>query len=589
MELATKPRNSVPIKQFASLLARYLRPQMGLVIVVSVLLLANIGLQLVNPLVLRYFIDEALAGSPIRSLVMAAVLFTVIALVQQTVNVVATYTSGKVGWTATNRLRADLARHCLSLDMSFHNNRTPGEMIERIDGDSTQLGEFFSKFVIQIFGSFILLIGILLMLFREEWRAGLALTAFTVAILVTLVMLRNAAVGRFRDVREASAQTFGFIEERLSGREDIRTSAAKQYVARRFYEYLRTYFQKNLKASLIISVVLNTTWFSFAVGNAVSLGVGAYLFLNGSITIGTVYLIFHFTNMLGQPIERFTQELNNLQKAAGSAVRILDLFETKKTMLDGAGIELPRRALSVRFEDVSFAYNREDAVLSDVSFEVGPGRVLGLLGRTGSGKTTMTRLLFRLYDPDRGRVLLDGRDIREARISDIRRHIAMVTQDVRLFHGTVRDNLTFFDHSIPDRRLLDVIDDLGLADWYDNLPDGLATQLQPEGGGLSAGEAQLLAFTRVFLRDPGVVILDEASSRLDPSTEQHIEQAIDRLVEDRTVIMIAHRLGSVQRCDEIMIVEQGRIVEHGDRKQLAEAPESRFHRLLQIGLDEALA
>ena len=191
MELATKPRNSVPIKQFASLLARYLRPQMGLVIVVSVLLLSNIGLQLVNPLVLRYFIDEALAGSPIRSLVMAAVLFTVIALVQQTVNVVATYTSGKVGWTATNRLRADLARHCLSLDMSFHNNRTPGEMIERIDGDSTQLGEFFSKFVIQIFGSFILLIGILLMLFREEWRAGLALTAFTVAILVTLVMLTN--------------------------------------------------------------------------------------------------------------------------------------------------------------------------------------------------------------------------------------------------------------------------------------------------------------------------------------------------------------------------------------------------------------
>ena len=557
--------------------------------VVSVLLLANIGLQLLNPLVLRYFIDESLGGGALRPLVTAAVLFTGIALVQQVVNVVATYTSGKVGWTATNHLRADLARHCLSLDMSFHNERTPGEMIERIDGDSTQLGEFFSKFVVQILGSFILLVGILLMLFREEWRAGLALTAFTVVILLTLVMLRNAAVGRFRDVREASAQTFGFVEERLSGREDIRTNAARQYVRRRFYEHIRAYFIKHLKASLVISVVLNTTWFSFAVGTAVSLGMGAYLFQNGSITIGTVYLIFHYTNMLGQPIERFTQELNNLQKAAGSAVRILDLFETKRVVLDGGGLALPRGALSVQFDEVSFAYNRDDAVLKDISFELEPGKVMGLLGRTGSGKTTITRLLFRLYDPDQGRVLLGGEDIKEARISDLRRRVGMVTQDVRLFHGTVRDNLTFFDRSFPDGRLLEVIRDLGLADWYETLPAGLDTRLQPEGGGLSAGEAQLLAFTRVFLRDPAVVILDEASSRLDPSTERHIERAIDGLVEGRTVIMIAHRLGSVQRCEEIMILEQGRIVEQGNREQLAKGPDTRFHRLLQIGLEEALA
>ena len=589
MELASKPRGSVPIKQYGSLLARYLRPQLGLVIVVSVLLLANIGLQLVNPLVLRYFIDEALDGSSLDTLIAAAALFTGIALVQQVVNVVATYTSGKVGWTATNRLRADLARHCLSLDMSFHNDRTPGEMIERIDGDSTELGEFFSKFVVMILGSFLLLVGILLMLFREEWRAGLALTAFTVVILVTLGVLRNAAVGRFREVRESTAQTFGFVEERLSGREDIRTNAARRYVARRFYEHLRIWFVRHLKASLIISAVLNTTWFSFAVGTAFSLGIGAYLFRDGSITIGTVYLIFHYTNMLGQPIERFTQEMNNLQKAAGSAVRILDLFETRRLVLDGPGIELPRRALSVRFEDVSFAYNSEEAVLHNVSFELEPGRVLGLLGRTGSGKTTITRLLFRLYDPDQGRVMLDGGDIKDARISELRRSVGMVTQDVRLFHGTVRDNLTFFDSSIPDERLLEVIQDLGLADWYGTLSGGLATRLQPDGGGLSAGEAQLLAFARVFLRDPSVVVLDEASSRLDPSTERHVERAIDRLVEDRTVVIIAHHLGSVQRCDEIMLLEQGRIVEHGDREQLAKGPETRFHRLLQIGLEEALA
>ena len=558
-------------------------------IVVGVLLLANIGLQLVNPQILRYFIDEARAGSPLGRLIAAAGLFTTIALFQQVVNVFAIYTSGKVGWTATNHLRADLARHSLFLDMSFHNEHTPGEMIERIDGDANQLGEFFSTFVIQILGSALLLIGILVLLFREEWRAGLALTAFAVVTLATLIGLRNISVSRFRDVREASAQTFGFLEERLTGREDIRTSAARLYVMRRFYEHIRNWFRKSLKASLMISLVLNTTWFSYSVGTAVSLGVGSYLFLNGHITMGTVYLIFHYTTMLAQPIERFTQQLNNLQRATGSIVRILELFQAERTLLDGRGVDLPEEALSIGFENVSFAYKKEEAVLSDLSFELAPGRVMGLLGRTGSGKTTIARLLFRLYDPDVGRVVIGGEDIRDAKITDLRSDIAMVTQDVRLFHGTVRDNLTFFDSDVSDERLLEVIDNLGLSGWYGGLSDGLNTDLQPGGGGLSAGESQLLAFTRVFLKEPSVVVLDEASSRLDPSTEREMERALDKLIEGRTAIIIAHRLATVQRCDEIMVLDEGRIVERGDRERLALDPSTRFHELLQIGLEEALA
>ncbi len=262
------------------MLVTYLRPQKVLVAVVAVSLLTNIGLQLVNPQLLRYFIDEARSGSPLGRLVAVAVLFTVVALVQQVFNVVATYTSGRVGWTATNALRGDLARHCLHLDMSFHNNRTPGEMIERIDGDSEQLGSFFSTFVIHILGSMVLLVGILSLLFREDWRAGLALTVFAVVVLFVLFRLRNLTVDRFRAVREASAQTFGFIEERLAGREDIRTSAARSYVMLGFHTRVRDWFRKNLKASLMISLVLNTTWFSFAIGNVVALGVGSWLFLN---------------------------------------------------------------------------------------------------------------------------------------------------------------------------------------------------------------------------------------------------------------------------------------------------------------------
>ena len=583
------PRVSVPLKQYGDLLSKYLRPQISLVVLVAVLLLSNVGMQLVNPQILRYFIDEALAGSSLGTLAAAAAVFTAIALVQQVVNVLATYTSGKVGWNATNALRADLAQHCLSLEMSFHNRHTPGEMIERIDGDANALGGFFSTFVIHIVGNLILLVGILALLFREDWRAGLALTAFAVLTLLILSRLRNVTVTHWKASREASADTFGFIEERLSGREDIRSSAAVPYVVRRFYEFMRNWFRKELKAGFMTSAILNTTWFMFAVGRVVALGVGAYLFLNDFVTIGTVYLIFHYTNLLNRPIEVFTSQIDSLQKATASIVRIRELLETEKTVVDGRGAALPTGALSVEFEKVSFSYNESEPVLRDVSFELPPGKVLGLLGRTGAGKTTTARLLFRLYDPNDGRVLVGGEDTRDTTIHDLRERIAMVTQDVRLFQGSARDNLTFFDRNVPDERLLDIVHDLGLSEWFERLPDGLDTELQSDGGGLSAGEAQLLAFARVFLKDPGVVILDEASSRLDRDTEQLIERALDKLLADRSAIVIAHHLATIERCDEIMVLEDGRIVEHGDRIRLAGDPTSRFYGLLRTGLEEVLA
>ena len=588
-EAISPQRTRVPFRLYAGLLWTYLRPQKALVAVVAVSLLANIGLQLVGPQILRHFIDEALAGSAVGGLVWIAVLFTVVALVQQAVNVLATYTSGRVGWTATNALRGDLARHCLRLDMFFHNRHTPGEMIERVDGDAEELGGFFSTFVVQMLGTVILLAGILVLLFREEWRAGLALTLFTLVVLLALYRLRNLTVDRFRAVREASAQTYGFVEERLAGREDIRASAARTHVMLGFHRKIRDWFRKNLIASLMISLVLNTTWFSFTVGNAVALGVGAWLYLNGHVTIGTVYLIVHYTRMLLQPIERFTQELNNLQRATASVIRVVDLLRTERRVLDGPGYRFAGGAPAVRFEDVTFSYDAVEPVLHDVSFELPPGRTLGLVGRTGSGKTTITRLLFRLYDPDRGRVLLGGRDVRDARLADLRDRVGVVTQDVRLLAGTVRDNLTLLDSSIPDDRLVAVIQELGLGGWYQGLPNGLDSYVRPEGTSMSAGEAQLLAFARVFLRDPGVVVLDEASSRIDPGTERLIERAVDRLTAGRTMIVIAHRLATLDRCDDILLLEQGRIAEHGERARLASDPGSRFHQLLKTDSGEVLA
>ena len=576
---------SVRLRQYVDLLVRYLRPQAGMVSAVAVLLFTGIGLQLVNPQIVRYFIDEALAGSPVSRLVAAAGLFTVIAVVQQLVNVLAAYASGRVGWTATNALRGDLGKHCLSLDMSFHNDHTPGEMIERIDGDANELGGFFSTFVINLLGNVLLLVGILALLFREDWRAGLALTAFTAVMLTVLARMRHLAVAHSRAERDASTETFGFIEERLSGREEIWANRAKPYVDRRFRELMRAWFRAYIRAGLMTAIMFDINGFMFRVGSAVSLAVGAYLFLNDLATIGTVYLIFHYTSLIGTPVQSVTRQLNTLQRATASLVRIYELIQNRRTVLDGEG-PLAVAEPSLRFEEVSFAYGEGDPVLRDVTFDLRPGRVLGVVGRTGSGKTTLARLLVRLYDPDEGRILLGGQDIRQCGVADLREHVAMVTQGVRIFHGTIRDNLTLYDRNVDDERLLDVFDRLGIMGWYRTQPDGLDTPLGSGGSGLSSGEAQLLALSRVFLKDLKVVVLDEPTSRLDRATEALIERALDELVAGRTVVLIAHHLATVQRCDDILVLDDGRVIEQGSREQLAADSGSRFHHLLQTGLEE---
>ena len=602
------------LKAYWALLVRHLRPQWRRSVLMIVLLLVSISLQLVNPQIMRVFIDTAQAGGPSDLLLRAALLFIAVALVQQVAAVLSAYVSENVAWTATNSLRAELADHCLRLDMSFHNRHTPGEMIERVDGDVTTLANFFSQFVVQVIGNALLLAGILALLFREDWRIGLVMTGFAVLALLTLARLRNIAVPYWVGERQASADLFGFLEERLSGTEDIRSNGAESYVMRRFYRLMRELLQRSLKAGLMVNILLNSMFVLFALGVAAAFAVGAWLFYAEVLTIGAVYIIFHYTNMLERPITQISRQLEDLQKAGAGIARIQELLDTRTCVQDGhLESELPAGPLAVEFRDVSFGYKDgeqggdqvPEMVLRDLSFSLNAGAVLGLLGRTGSGKTTLTRLLFRFYDPDSGLIGLSGAatsadapatspasqvaDIRELRLADIRHRVGMVTQNIQLFHATVRENLTFFDESIPEAKILEALDDLGLGEWCRSLPEGLDTELESGGGGLSAGEAQLLALARIFLQDPGLVILDEASSRLDPATERLIERAVDKLVENRTAIIIAHRLGTVQRADEIMILEDGCIREYGRRSDLVNDPSSRFYHLLQTGLEEVLA
>lgn len=545
---------------------------------------------------MRYFIDQALAGAATEALAVTAVVFIGIALLTQITSAAAQYVGESLGWSATNDLRADLALHCLRLDMGFHKGRTPGELIERIDGDVTALASFFSRFVVNVVGSIALVIGILAVLIAEDVRAGTALTAFAVLALLVFLAVRTVATDRFRQLREVSAQLYGFLEEHLAGTEDIRSSGAERHVLRGLSRHHRRWLDARRAVTLGVAVIWTTSIMAFAIGSAVAFGMGAYLWSLGAMTLGTVYLLFHYTQLLQRPMEMLRREVEEMQRAVASIARVDELMSIEPLVRDGAGARIPDGPLAVELRDVSFAYQDRDArgdlVLRDLSLRVEPGGVLGVLGRTGSGKTTLARLLLRFYDPLAGSVRLGGIDLRDASLDDVRGRATLVTQDVQLFHASIRDNVTFFDPTIPDHRIVSVLDEIGLSGWLKAAAgEGGAGALDAElrSGSLSAGEAQLLAFARVFLRDPGLVVLDEASSRLDPATERLIERAVDRLFEQRTGIVIAHRLATVQRCDEILILEHGRVVEQGPRTRLAADPSSAFARLMRAGLEEVLA
>lgn len=579
---------SIPIKQYGALLARYLKSQRWRVAFLAVLLLTWIALQVINPQIVRYFIDQAQKGSALDQLAWAAVMYLVVALLTQGLSVLSTYVGETVGWTATNNLRVDLAYHSLRLDMPFHKTHTPGEMIERIDGDVTALTQFFSQFVINVLGNLLLMLGVVIALLYEDWRLAAAVAGFVVVTLVVLNAIRNMAVEAVTKERQASADLFGFIEERLSGLNDIRANGAGAHsirglavVARGLYKAGRGAWERDARMWVIMIVLLTA-------GTVGTLAVGVLLFEAGALTLGTMVLVYQYTEMLRMPLDRLTEQLRELQKASAGIGRVQTLFDTQIEVKDGPGVTLPSGALGVAFKNVGFGYGEDELVIKDLSFRLEPGRVLGLLGRTGSGKTTITRLVFRLYDPASGTIELGGEDIRQARIDEMRGRIGMVTQDVQMFAASLRENLTLFDPNIPDDKVLEVLRDLGMYGWYQSLPDGLDTDLGPYGSGLSAGQAQLLAFARVFLKDPGLVILDEASSRLDPATESLIERAVERLLRNRTGIIIAHRLNTVQRADEIMILDKGEIVEKGERAELVADPSSRFAHLLRTGLEEVL-
>ena len=574
----------------ARLLAATLRSEARPLAGVLAVLGASMVLRLSLPLLLGRFADDALAGESTDALVRLAVAYVVVALVSEALGLGVVWGSVRLSWRAGNRLRERLAAHALRLEQAWHGRHSPGQLIERIDGDVEAMVVFFSGIAIEIAGNVALIAGMVIVATVIDPWSGLILAVTACVGAAVMIRLRVAAVSAREAERQVNAELYGDLEERLGGLEDLRANGAGAYAVHRLHHHSARSWRAARRASLHGDSAHAAAAMVFAVGTAGTLLAGILLQQRGVITVGAVLSLYRYADMLRQPLQRIAEQLKEFQKAMAGARRASSLLATEPRITDGPldGSALParghgrHRGLAVDFDDVTFAYDGGTTpALEAIDLHLATGRHLGVIGRTGSGKTTLARLLLRLWDVDAGAVRVGGVDVRDLRVAALRRRVAIVTQDVDLFRGPLRDNLTLFGtHAAGDAELHDLLGRIGLGAWVASLPDGLDTVL--EGGqGLSAGEGQLVAFARAFLADPDIVVLDEASSRLDPFTAERIASATRSLLAGRTAVVIAHRLETLAEVDEIAVLENGRLVEHGDRARLAADDDSRYARLLR--------
>ncbi|MGH8934027.1 MAG: ABC transporter ATP-binding protein [Egibacteraceae bacterium] len=571
------------------LLTDMLRPHRRVVGLLAVAVAASGALPLAGPQLLRAFVDRAVAGGRIAGLLVIAGAYAGIGLLTQAAAVVTTYAATRVAWKATNELRERACAHVLGLDLGYHARSRPGTLIERIDGDATAISTFFTTFVVQVAAAAVTMIGALLLVAREDWRACLAMTAFVAAGLAVMARLRDRAVAHSAAERAAFASVMGVVEEQLDGAEDLRALGAGPHALGHHERSSGKALRAALGRGRAQAVIEMWAMGFFAAGGLLMLAGAGMLERRGLITVGTVFLLFQYTQVLRRPVELIADQLQEVQRAAAGAGRMQELLATGSALPAGGRAAVPGGALAVSFDGVSFCYAEGRPVLHDVCLAIRPGEVVGLVGHSGSGKTTLARLALRLLDPTTGAVRVGGVDLRDADPHQLRRRVGIITQDVQLLSVSVRDNLTLFDACligdsldpcVPDSTLVELLDDLGLRDWLRGLPAGLDTVIG-QGTDLSAGQAQLLGLGRAFLQDPGLLVLDEASSRIDPVTAELVERALDRLLDGRTAIVIAHRLRSVARAGTVVVLDQGRIVEAGPRDLLAADETSRFAALLR--------
>ncbi len=474
-----------------------------------------------------------------------------------------------VGQRLTARIRDDLFEHALSLSLRFHDRMPVGKLLTRLTSDVDALAEVFGSGAVGVLNDLVSLLVLASTMLFIEWRLGLLLLFTQVPVTIAVLWLQRRYRKANYRVREELSQLNADFQENLQGLEVVQMYGRETVNSARF---LRTGmdYRSAVNGTIFFdsSISAFLEWVALA-AIALVLALGGLMVTNGAMGLGTLTTFILASQRLFDPLRQLAERFTQIQGGLTAVERIGELMEEPLEIAEAKGV-LPHVSGGggeVIFENVSFAYRSDDPILCNLSFRIAPGEHVALVGPTGSGKSTIIRLLCRLYEPQQGRILLDGRDIRTIPMADLRRELGVVLQDTFLFSGNVADNLRL-NASVSDRELAQVCAELGLNELLAKLPSGLETELRERGGNLSSGERQLLAVARVAIRKPTVLVMDEATAFMDPSTEATLQADLDRLLQKRTAIVIAHRLATVEASDRILVLGRGELIEQGTHREL---------------------
>jgi ATP-binding cassette subfamily B multidrug efflux pump len=485
-----------------------------------------------------------------------------------------------VGQRLTARIREALFRHVLALSLRFHDTTPTGKLVTRLTSDVEALAEVFGSGAVGLLGDLVSLVVISVTMLMIEWRLGLMLIALQIPVTLGMLWLQRRYRRANYRVREELGQLNADLQENLQGLEVVQMFRREAENSRRFHDTNQAY-RRAVDGVIFYDSAISAMieWVSQA-AIALVLAAGGSLVTSGAMGLGTLTSFILFSLRLFDPLRQLAERFTQIQGGLTAVERIDELLSRPIDISDRGGVatgEGARRATARRhspgevvFESVRFAYRPDDPILHDLSFHIRPGEHVAIVGPTGSGKTTIIRLLCRLYEPQSGRILLDGTDIRDLPLALLRQRLGVVLQDTFLFSGSVANNVRL-DCPMSDAEVERLCQELGLGTLLRRLPDGLATPLRERGANLSSGERQLLAVARVAARGPSVLVMDEATAFLDPSTEATLQRDLDHLLQGRTAIVIAHRLATVEAADRILVLRKGRLVESGDHRQLRAA------------------
>ena len=474
-----------------------------------------------------------------------------------------------VGQRLTARIRDDLFEHALSLSLRFHDRMPVGKLLTRLTSDVDALAEVFGSGAVGVLNDLVSLLVLASTMLFIEWRLGLLLLFTQVPVTLAVLWLQRRYRKANYRVREELSQLNADFQENLQGLEVVQMYGRETVNSARF---LRTgmHYRSAVNGTIFFdsSISAFLEWVALA-AIALVLALGGLMVTNGAMGLGTLTTFILASQRLFDPLRQLAERFTQIQGGLTAVERIGELMEEPLEIAEAKGV-LPHVSGGggeVIFENVSFAYRPDDPIIRNLSFRIAPGEHVALVGPTGSGKSTIIRLLCRLYEPQQGRILLDGRDIRTIPMADLRRELGVVLQDTFLFSGNVADNLRL-NASVSDRELAQVCAELGLNELLAKLPNGMETELRERGGNLSSGERQLLAVARVAIRKPTVLVMDEATAFMDPSTEATLQADLDRLLQKRTAIVIAHRLATVEASDRILVLRRGELIEQGTHREL---------------------